>query len=86
MSNDMYVYSLVTGQIYKTTTDDLPLLFPYQIPLINIPKNNCKFCYGRGYDSIDQKTSLYNPCKCIHKLILPDFDTSKVKIYLPHNV
>lgn len=86
MSNYIYIFSLITGQIFETSEEDLKLLFPYQIPLSEKPKNNCKKCFGRGYESIDQKTNVYNPCKCIHKLILPDFDVSKVKVYLPRNV
>jgi hypothetical protein len=86
MNNDIYVYSLVTGQIYRTIKDDLKLLFPYQIPLASLPKNNCKKCFGRGYESLDGRTGLHNPCKCLDKHILPEFDTSKVKVYLPRGI
>ena len=86
MNNDIYVYSLITGEIFKSSQDDLNVLFPYQIPLSTLPKNKCNKCFGRGYESIDKRTGVYNACKCLQKHILPDFDTSKVRVYLPRNV
>lgn len=83
--NDIYVFSLVTGEIFKTTQDELGLLYPYQIPLIDRPKKSCKQCYGRGYISINKSNGIYNMCTCLQKILLPNFDVSKVRVYLPRS-
>lgn len=33
----------------------------------NLPKKNCKHCYGRGYMGIDFKTQWKVPCKCVFR-------------------
>jgi len=33
------------------------------IPLGRKPKTNCKYCYGRGYEGINDKGK-YVPCRC----------------------
>jgi len=86
MNNFIYIFSLITGECFKLPKDELKTLFSYQIPLTTLPKDGCKWCYGRGYDTIDSRTGVYNMCRCLQKHILPEFNVSKVKVILPNRI
>lgn len=36
------------------------------VPIDRPPKNNCKFCYGRGYTGRDITLNYYVPCGCLY--------------------
>jgi len=57
--------NLKTGNIRCSTIAEKIL---EEITIKNIPKHNCKKCYGRGYVSIGKKSKLVTPCKCVFKV------------------
>lgn len=78
-----YYFSLVTGEVVQIEKYEIKTLFSYQIPLIAKPKPSCNACYGRGYSSY-KKGGIYNPCKCLKKIIdSENFKSETVSVFLP---
>lgn len=73
-------FSLTSGEIYNIAEDEVKNLDKNQIPLKNRPKDNCKKCYGRMYESKHLRKEsegwvfdYYTPCsKCSKKCV--DFE------------
>jgi hypothetical protein len=87
MKNDeLFAFSVITGQVFTIEKDDIKLLYPYQIPITSKPKDSCKKCYGRGYTSIDSKTKFHTMCNCTSKNILEGFDVSNIVIPIPRTI
>jgi hypothetical protein len=80
---ELYVYSIITGQIYPIQEADLKVLFNYQIPITQLPRSSCKKCYGRGYAFREERTGFYQMCSCIGTKILPTVDINNIKIEMP---
>lgn len=62
-------YSLLSGDVYEISNDEISNLDDFQIPLIKPPKSSCKTCHGRGYIGYDALKKYYPMCRCIMKNI-----------------
>lgn len=62
-------YSLLSGDVYEISEDEIENLDDYQIPLLKKPKPNCKGCYGRGYIGYNSIKKYYPMCRCTSKNI-----------------
>lgn len=67
-------YSLLSGEVYEISTDEVENLDDFQLPLLKRPKESCKQCYGRGYIGYDRLKKYYPMCRCTVKNI----DKSKI--------
>jgi len=83
VSEKCWVFSLITGQVYKLDVDEVKKLYSYQIPFKKAPKSNCKKCYGRGYEAFDTKNQVYAPCKCVTNNLIDGFDARQITVYMP---
>ena len=62
-------YSLLSGDVYELSIDEIDNLDEFQIPILRKPKHNCKRCYGRGYIGQDLIKKYYPICSCIGRHI-----------------
>lgn len=71
MSNNkkLIYYSLLSGDVYEISEDEIENLDDYQVPLLKKPKSNCKGCYGRGYIGYNIDKKYYPMCRCTVKNI-----------------
>lgn len=71
MSDDIKItyYSLLSGDIYTISPDEVDNLDEFQVPLHKAPSDKCKHCFGRGYMGYDRAKQYYPMCKCVFKLI-----------------
>jgi len=74
-SKELVYFSLLSGDVYTITEDEVENLDTFQVPLLKAPKGSCKKCYGRGYIGYDPLRKYYVMCKCILKRI----DRDRVK-------
>lgn len=75
INNKIFVYSVFSGTLYSILKEDIKYLDEGQLPLTQMPKNNCKKCYGRLNVGRDHQNLTFQPCSCLRKII--DFDTIK---------
>ena len=61
MNNDkkLIYYSLLSGDVYEISEDEVETLDDFQIPLLKKPNQKCKGCYGRGYIGFDRLKKYY---------------------------
>lgn len=81
--NELYVFSILSGTVYKIEEADLKVLFNYQIPITQPPKHNCKKCHGTGVIGRDIKTGFYHMCSCISSKIREGHNTSNIVVEMP---
>jgi hypothetical protein len=81
--SQLYVFSVITGEVYPIQQEDIPTLFNYQILITQVPRPSCKKCYGRGYAFREEKTGFYQMCSCIGTKIHPSVDIQNIKIEMP---
>ena len=67
--NKILFYSLLSGDVYSVTEDELDNLDQFQIPIKAKPSGSCKKCHGRGYIGFDIHKKYYSMCKCTAKHI-----------------
>ena len=79
----LYAFSIITGQVFEIQEEDLKVLYNYQIPVTDLPKTNCKKCFGRGYQAKDVKTQFYFMCPCLQKHLLKGVDFSNLVVKMP---
>jgi len=82
-TDKLYAFSVITGQVFPIESDEIKLLFKYQIPVTGKPKSSCKKCYGRGFTEIDTKTKFHIMCRCLSKQIMQGYDVTNIVIPLP---
>jgi hypothetical protein len=83
VSEKLYAFSIVTGQVFDIEQEDIETLYTYQVPLKQKPKANCKKCYGRGYVDRTSQTKMYNMCPCLSTRIADGYTPSKLSIEMP---
>lgn len=65
-----YMFSLITGDIYKIEADELKNMDNYQIPLAKLPKSSCRRCFGRMHIGFNEKIKVYALCpKCTSRCV-----------------
>jgi len=67
------IYNVYSGECYEILPEEISTLLEGEIPLKQMPKNNCKKCYGRGYTGKDNNKHIFQPCpNCVEKQIIED--------------
>jgi hypothetical protein len=79
----LFVFSVITGEVYPIEQEDVKTLFKYQIPLTDKPRSSCNRCYGRGYAGVDPTTKFYQICSCMSRKISPDCDITNIVVEMP---
>lgn len=67
-----YYISLLSGLKYSLPENMCNNLDKYQIRLVELPKDKCKKCYGRGYTGYDNNLKIFVLCNCVKKNSHPD--------------
>ena len=64
MNNKRLVFSIYSGTLYEVPRDEFWNLDAGQVPLLEPPKQNCKKCFGRGYEYKERIRNEYQICRC----------------------
>jgi len=75
-------FSIITGEIYELPDDMASSVDKFQLQLKDLPKSNCKKCYGRFYTSYNVGMQVYNICISCGRKILKE-DTINLTIETP---
>ena len=66
-------FSVFSGIVYELDEKYTKELDCGQLEITNLPKPNCKKCYGRGYIHKNIKTDHFEMCSCCLKDASPSF-------------
>jgi len=82
----VYIFSLLSGEIYKVFESELKVLDKYQIPLKAIPSSSCRKCYGRGHRGKNITLNVYTICPCMHKIIDYNRAAEEITVETPKQI